>query len=115
MAQLIEQRDQVDAKNWKKMMTNQITDFYPLEFLKWIEIADDDKNAEVVAKMFPKDISIQEALGFWNLRQRAVKELNHHAFTDMVRAATSFSNQEDAIVFEAKKRKVAVDEVRIAY
>lgn len=96
-------------------MTNKITDYYPVEFLQWIELPRDDKNAEVIFQMFSNELSREEALSFWNLRQRAFKELKHQTFTDMVRAAASFSTSEDEIINESKKRKVDIEEVRIAY
>lgn len=96
-------------------MTDKITDYYPVEFLQWIEIPRDDKNAEVIFQMFSDELPRQEALSFWNLRQRAFEELKHHTFTDMVRAAASFSMSEDEIPNESKKRKVDIEEVGIAY
>lgn len=96
-------------------MTQNITEVYPLEFLHWIEIPKDNKNAEVIFQMFSGELPRQEALGFWNLRQRAFAELKHHEFTDAVRAAASFAMNEDEIFKEATKRNVDVEDCKIAY
>lgn len=96
-------------------MINKITDYYPVEFLQWIEIPRDDKNSEVIFQMFSDDLPRQEALNFWGLRQRAFKELKHHTFTDMVRAAASFSKNEADITNQASSRKVNLSEAQIAY
>lgn len=62
-------------------MINKITDYYPVEFLQWIEIPRDDKNSEVIFQMFSDDLPRQEALNFWGLRQRAFKELKQLLYT----------------------------------
>lgn len=97
------------------MESKKITDFYPIDFLQWIEIPNDDKNAEVIFQMFSEKISRQDALSFWVFRQRAFDELKHHTFTDMVRAAASFSKNEADIINQASSRNVDLSEAQIAY
>ncbi len=97
------------------MESKKITDFYPLDFLQWIEIPNDDKNAEVIFQMFPEKISRQDASSFWEFRQRAFDELKHHTFTDMIRAAASFSKNEADIIKQASSRNVDLSEAQIAY
>lgn len=97
------------------MESKKITDFYPLDFLQWIEIPNDDKNAEVIFQMFPEKISRQDALSFWEFRQRAFDELKHNTFTPMIRAAASFSKNEADIINQASSRKVDLSEAQIAY
>ena len=97
------------------MESKTIKELYPLGFLQWIEIPKDEKNAEVIFQMFPEELSRQEGLSFWKLRQRAFEELKHHEFTDMVRAAASFSKNEADIINQATSRKVGLSEAQLAY
>jgi hypothetical protein len=93
-----------------------ITDLYPLDYLQWIEIPDDDKNAEVIYKMFKDEISHEDAKGFWEMRKRAFKELGHYNYEDMIRASASFAKgDEDTVVPEALRRKVDIEKSRLAY